>query len=461
MTTENKTVTQMEKALLSSMFAMPEQYSIVGSIVDEDMFYSSKHKIFFKALKTLILDDEPVDMNTIKYQLDKLDGSFLMSDIISFVDEMPVGHVAEYYAKKVKDQAVRRNIDKILKEGLHHMQDPSQDTDVVIGDILSKVTNAIPVDKRTPSSIYPEITEVWEEYLDNEEKGHDSVIKTGYIDLDRAVSLTRGTHSIVGASPGDGKTSLGACILRHVSATGKRPLFFTLEQSRQVMMQILIAQEANICLSNFMTGQLSQEEKNQINNSAHKWANSNIGLIDGEWSANKIRLRIKNEIDENGLDIAFVDTLTLMEKPEHMSRDAKDHQIYNENCRLLQNIAKEFNIHIMTMTHLNRERYKRQGCVPILSDLREAGEQFASIVVFIYREFNVNPDPELENISELLVAKNRHGKVGKLALGWHGESTTFFNLAKPHDKPPGPQEKMWNDVDKEDGEQTVWGGGIQ
>ena len=456
---ESKTIKQMEIALLSSLVAMPEQFSIIGEILDESHFYSTKHQQFFTALKSLINNGEPVDYNTIKYELDKQGADFLFSDVVHMAGEMPTGHVAEYYAKKVKDSAVRRNIDRVLKQNISHVHDTSIETDVLIGDILSQVTNAIPINKRTPSSIYPAIAEVWEKYLDEEETGHDSVIKTGFYELDRALSLTRGTHTIVGASPGDGKTSLGACILRHVSATGKRPLFFTLEQSKEVMYQILIAQTAKICLTNLLTGQLTEEEKNKINGTAGEWSDGNIGVIDGEWSANEIRLRIKNEIDEHGLDIAFVDTLTLMKKPEHMSKDAKDHQIYNENCRLLQNIAKEFNIHVMTFTHLNRERFKRQGCVPILSDLREAGEQFASNVLFIYREYNINPDPELEHISELLIAKQRHGRIGKTVLGWHGESTTFYNIEKRRDAPPGPQEKMWNDV--VDNDKKVWGGGIQ
>jgi replicative DNA helicase len=340
-------------------------------------------------------------------------------------------------------------MDVLLADKRLAIQDKGVNILEIVGDILKETSAIVAFRKKQPASVYPEIVNVWEEYMDVLDGGEPQWITTGLLDLDRQVCLVNGTHTIIGASPAEGKTSLGVCILRWVSSQGKRCAFFTLEQTRKRILQKIISQEAKVSHKRYITGRLTESEKFKIMAATNKWSNANMCVIDGRWSVAEIRQRAIQEKAENGLDMIIVDLLGLLKRPLNLGKDAKDHISYNESSKQLQDLAAELDIPIITMAHLNREKYKRPGNKPILSDLREAGEQFADIVIFLHREFNITKDPDDENIIELLIAKNRDGTVGYVTLGWHGESTTFYNLSKTHDE---PEEKDMR---------IVLGGGIQ
>jgi replicative DNA helicase len=401
-----------------------------------------------------------MDALLIKREADRLGYHLSVSEITDIMNAMPVSGLANYYADLIKEQHIRRRIDAALKSAAPLVMNPEQDIVELIGTIQKEIAESIPVNKNKIASVMPEIVDVWEDYLEIDDGGEPNWITTGLIDLDRQVCLANGTHTIIGASPAEGKTSLGVCILRWVSSKGKRVGMFTLEQTRRRMLQKIISQESEVSHRRFRTGRLTEEEKQKVLRTTSKWANENMCILDGKWSVDEIRLRAMQEKAGNGLDLIILDLLGLLKRPATIPATAKEHQIFNENSKQLQDLAVELDIPIITLAHLNRERYKRPGARPILSDLREAGEQYADNVIFIYREYKITQDPKYENLAELLIAKNRDGDVGKVELGWNGESTIFYNLDKHHDSPPGRQEIIWKEIADRD-MKIVLGGGIQ
>ncbi len=423
----------MERSLLGAILADPEQLYLVGNIITPSMFYTTKHQNLFRAICILHKENVPIDPLTLNYELKKMKTEMLPSEITMIAQEMPTGGAAEYYADMVKDEYTRRSIETILKTNLGAAQDINQNIKDIIGSIQKQLTDAVPANKKGMASVYPDIVDVWEQYLDYEESNTEAWVTTGYKSLDDKMFLVKGSHTIIGASPAEGKTSLGVCILRHVAKSGKRVLLFTLEQTRRRMLQKIISQEAGVSHSNMVKGRLSDDEKRRVQESIEMWTNPNMCVLDsrtGKWGAQEMRLRAIAEHSEFGLDLIIVDLLGLMKKPPDMARDAKEHLIFNKNSEMLQDLAGELEVPIITMAHLNRERFKRPGGRPILSDLREAGEQFADNVAFIFREFMLTQDPTKEHLAEIIIAKNRDGMTGSVELGWRGSSTVFYDMPK-------------------------------
>ena len=442
-----ETTNEMEMAVISSLVNNPGQYHIIGNIVSADTFYNTKHQYIYKAIELLINNNIPLETISIKNEVEKQGGKIQVTELHDIISHLPTGELAEYYAEQIRLDCARRRMKQVLLEKIPIIDDKQANVLDLAGDIQKEIADVVTFRKRQHASVYPDILDVWEEYIDVLDGGDPQWITTGLIDLDKQVCLVNGTHTIVGASPAEGKTSLGVCILRWVSTQGKRCAFFSLEQTRKRILQKIISQEAKVSHKRYITGRLTESEKAKVTFACNKWSNKDMCVIDGRWSVAEIRQRVIQEKAENGLDMLIVDLLGLLKRPLNIPRDAKDHIAYNESSKQLQDLAAELDIPIITMAHLNREKYKRPGNRPILSDLREAGEQFADIVMFIHREFNITKDPDDENVSELIIAKNRDGMVGYVKLGWHGESTTFHNLSRLDEEPRE--------------ERIVLGGGIQ
>lgn len=446
------------KALLGALMAYPDRIYTVGEIIDPDYFYSDGHKAVYRAIESLVSQGISVDHLAVKNEAKKFGVEVPVSKLVQLTDDMPSGENADYYARLVREEYTRRLLRSSLKDAIGEINDPAKDLNEVVGTIQQSLSQAKLSDPRRPASVYPEIAEVWENYLDANKQETLDWVTTGLIDVDKQACLAQGTHTIVGASPGEGKTSLGAQILRHNAKQGKRVLLFTLEQTRKRMLQKIISQEAGVVHRRFITGTLTDEEKQAISKTANEWANANMCVLDGRWGASEIRLRAIREQQENGLDCVIVDTLGLLKKPEELTGEIKERSVYDTNSKLLQDLAIELNVPVVTLAHLNRARFSRPGARPILSDIREAGEQYCDIAMFIYHEFFVTGESAMEGIAELIVAKNRDGPAGSIVVGWDGPTTTFYSIDTRYE---GPQEKQWREVESEDEKQRVLAGGIQ
>ncbi|MDO8559489.1 MAG: replicative DNA helicase, partial [bacterium] len=268
---------------------------------------------------------------------------------------------------------------------------------------------------------------------------------TGFRDLDsKLAGLQNSDLIILAARPSMGKTTLALDIARQVAVKGKIPVgIFSLEMSKEQVVDRLLCAEAGVNLWKMRTGMLSDQGENddftRIGHALGVLSEAPI-FIDDSASANimEIRTKARRLQSEHGLGLMVIDYLQLME-----GRGAENRvQEVSEISRSLKAIARELNIPVMALSQLSRSVEARETHVPRLADLRESGsiEQDADVVMFIYREAMYQRDlpPDRKNIAEVYIAKHRNGPTGKVSLFFDEQRVTFKTVEKQINDNAGP-----------------------
>lgn len=259
-------------------------------------------------------------------------------------------------------------------------------------------------------------------------------LPTGFDDFDKMTSgLQPSDLIIVAARPSMGKSSLVLNIAEHVAIAGKKSVaFFSLEMSKEQLVQRMLCSEAGIDASRLRIGQLQENEWPNLVMAADKLSEAKIMMDDTPgMTALEMRSKARRWKNENGLDLIIVDYLQLMQGSNRRSSDNRQQEM-SEISRSLKGLARELNVPVIALSQLSRSVESRTIKRPMLSDLRESGalEQDADIVCFIYRDDYYNPDTEQKNIAELIVAKHRNGPVGTVPLFFRKDITRFYDLSK-------------------------------
>jgi len=249
-------------------------------------------------------------------------------------------------------------------------------------------------------------------------------IPTGFGELDRLMTgLNRSDLILLAARPGMGKTSFALNIASHVAIKeGKTVAIFSLEMSREQLVERVMSGDALVPGPKMRTGELSHQEWVRLAASAKELAKAPI-LVDDTAAITvpemKARLRRVRDVG-----FVIIDYLQLMSSG---SRNENRVQVVSEITRSLKVMAKEMNVPVLVLSQLSRQPESRSDHRPMLSDLRESGsiEQDADLVLFLYRDAYYNRDTEDQNIAECIVAKNRHGETGVVKLIWDGAHTRF------------------------------------
>lgn len=265
-------------------------------------------------------------------------------------------------------------------------------------------------------------------------------LSTGLTDLDRAIAgLNRSDLILLAARPGMGKTSLALNILLHVGKkSGKTVVFFSLEMGREQLAMRLLSNESMIDNKKLVTGDLEPDDWGSIAVASSSLNQTTI-MIDDNPSVTVADMMAKcRRVDDLGL--VCIDYLQLMQSAgtgRSYSGENRQ-QVVSEISRGLKIMAKQLNVPVLCLSQLSRASEGRTDKRPMLSDLRESGaiEQDADIVLFIYRDDYYNPDSELRNQAELIIAKNRHGETGRVMVQWLPEFTMFSNLERNREEPP-------------------------
>ena len=259
-------------------------------------------------------------------------------------------------------------------------------------------------------------------------------LPTGFTDFDKMTSgLQPSDLIIVAARPSMGKSSLVLNIAEHVALTGgKSVAFFSLEMSKEQLVQRLLCSEAGIDASRLRIGQLQENEWPNLVSAADKLSSAKIMMDDTPgMTALEMRSKARRWKNENGLDLIIVDYLQLMQGSSKRASDNRQQEM-SDISRSLKGLARELNVPVIALSQLSRSVEQRTSKRPMLSDLRESGalEQDADIVCFIYRDDYYNPDTEQKNVAELIVAKHRNGPVGTVQLFFRKDITRFYDLSK-------------------------------
>lgn len=432
---------EAEKSLLGSLMLDKNAILKVVDFVRPQDFYRGIHQEIFQACQELFEKGEPIDLLSVasklkdKDKLEEIGGSAYLTELINSV---PTSSHILSYAKIVQKKGILRNLinagSEVAALGYNENEDPEVLLDKAEKRIFSiaqkGLSQSFVLVKETLADAF--------ERIDKLSKHKDGLrgLPTGFTDLDNILAGLQKSDLVVLASrPSMGKSALAMNILSYVAISQKIPVgIFSLEMSKDQLVDRLIADQAGIDLWRLRTGKLSAEgEDNDFSRIQQVLGTLSEApiYIDDTSTANILQMRAmaRRLQAERGLGLIVVDYLQLMEP---RNAEATMVQQMTEISRSLKSLARELNVPVLAISQLSRAVEQRSPQVPRLSDLRETGaiEQDADVVLFIYREDRYRPDTERKNIADIYIAKHRNGPVGKIELYFDESRVAFRNLEK-------------------------------
>jgi len=414
-------------------------FGIMSSLKETD-FYSETHRIIFEAMSKLFASNTPIDFVTVTELLEKtgnLDSVGGVDYLTTLTNVVPSASNFQHYVEIVKNNSVLRQLISAGQEIINKSYG-----DVNKEDVLSFAEENIfkigeKNDRGGMTHINIAVTNAisnFEELQKN--KGQIKGIPSGIYGLDKITNgFQKGALIIIAARPGCGKTSLAMNMINHAAVNcGKKCAIFSLEMSKEEIASRSICSLAYVDMGKALKGEMNEKEWKAILTSSKKLSDANIYIDEGfAKSPVDILSKCRKLKREKGLDILMIDYLQLMQGSKK-SQENRTQEI-TEITRNLKMAARELEIPIILLSQLSRQSETRKDHRPIISDLRESGsiEQDADMVLFIYRPDMYNDVPEAEKdsgIAEIIIAKNRSGKLDTIRTKWVGSITTFLNLEK-------------------------------
>ncbi|HGD1817396.1 TPA: replicative DNA helicase [Streptococcus agalactiae] len=429
---------QAEQSVLGSIFIKPEKMIEVAEYLKPNDFYRPAHKILFKAMVSLADRGEAIDIVTIKSTLESTDELGVVggiSYIAEIVNAVPTSSHAEHYAKIVAKKAQLRSIIDNLSDSIGNAYDEDMDID----EIIAKAERSlIEVSQASNKSSFRPIHDVLlENHSKIEERSNNTSqitgIETGFYDFDKLIT---GLHEdqliVLAARPAMGKTALALNIAQNVATkSNKAVAVFSLEMGAESLVERMLSAEGTIINHHIRTGNLTVNEWQRLIYAQGQLAEAPIFIDDTAGvKITDIRARARRLSQEtDGLGLIVIDYLQLIQG----SRSDNRQQEVSEISRQLKIIAKELKVPVIALSQLSRGVEQRNDKRPIMSDLRESGsiEQDADIVAFLYRDayYQDKKEGQPENdITELIIRKNRHGNLGTVKLYFHKEYTKFSSV---------------------------------
>ena len=437
---------EAEQALLGAIIVSPDAFDKIGGIITADDFYVAEHQHIYTALIKMYNQNKTIDVVTLVNMLVEMgdrDEAGGVQYITLLAESVPSATNVKDYAKIVKDKSTLRRLIRVCDE---INEDAYSETDVrtVIDSAEQKIFD---ISHNNDTKEFRHIRDVLQNvYRDlenlSETKGAVTGAKTGFSGLDKVlVQMGKGDLVIVGARPGMGKTSFALNIATNVAkATKKAVAIFSLEMSGEQLVTRIISSEAMVDSHTLRTGQLANEDWDNIADVISSLSGCDIYIDDtSAITTTEMKSKLRRL---NNLGLVVIDYIGLMQTTSNSDNRA---QQVGEISRNLKIMAKDFGIPIICCAQLNRGTESRpgQGKRPTLADLRDSGsiEQDADIVLFLYRDeyykdisgAEASPeDADTANTAEVIVAKNRHGSVGNVKMGWIGQFTKFRTLEDGH-----------------------------
>ena len=433
---------EAEQALLGAIIVSPDAFDKIGGMITTEDFYVAEHQHIYSALLKMYSQNKTIDVVTLVNTLVEMgdrDEAGGIQYITLLAESVPSATNVKDYAKIVKDKALLRRLIKVCDE---INEDAYNETDVrkVIDSAEQKIFE---LSHNSTTKEFRHIRDVLQiVYRDlerlSETKGAIQGTKTGFSGLDQVlVEMGKGDLIIVGARPGMGKTSFALNIATNVAkSTRKAVAIFSLEMSGEQLVTRVLSSEAMIDSHTLRTGQLANEDWDNLADVISTLSGCDI-YIDDTSAINTTEMRSKLR-RVNNLGLVVIDYIGLMQTTSTSENRA---QQVGEISRNLKIMAKDFGVPIICCAQLNRGTESRPGAGkrPTLADLRDSGsiEQDADIVLFLYRDeyykniSGTEADPEAAdtaNTAEIIVAKNRHGSVDNIKMGWIGQFTKFRTL---------------------------------
>ncbi|MFH0890562.1 MAG: replicative DNA helicase, partial [Candidatus Liptonbacteria bacterium] len=431
---------EAEQSVLGGLLIDKNSIHKVADVLAPGDFYSPAHEKIYETILELHEKHQPVDVITLtnrlkeKQLLQNVGGAGYIADLTNKITT--ASHI-DHFARIVKEKRVLRDLIRAAAEITEGALAPAQEFEELLDDIEHKILTIS--QSSLPQNFIPVREELKQAYERierlHEHKGALRGVPTGFSRMDDLLSgLQKSDLVVLGARPSLGKTSLALDMARHAAIKANVPVgIFSMEMSREQVIDRLIAAEANIPLWKLRTGKLNNEGDFQRIQHALDVLSAAPIYIDDAPSPNILQMRsMSRRLQiEHGLGLLVVDYLQLI-APRRNS-DNLVAQV-TEISRGLKGLARELNVPVLALSQLSRAVDQRDSKRPQLHDLRESGsiEQDADIVMFIYRKDRdkIDVPPEEQNVAEIIIAKHRNGPLGTVSLRFDTEAVSFRAIDK-------------------------------
>jgi len=431
-----------EQALLGALILDSEKIGDITAVVSSEDFYIDKHAQIFSALVQLSTENRGIDVVTLLTLLVK-NGVYTEESGSAYIrqlaENVPSLSNLFDYATIIHEKALLRSLIHASEEIMQSAYDQADDTRTIIDRAEQKIFS---LTQGVVKQDFTKINEIIQQFyveLKTLASGEENTgtIHTYYSDIDRLlVGMNPGDFILIGARPGMGKTSFALNIAAEVAKRrkDKAVAIFSLEMSKTQLASRLLSSEGRIESRKLRDGQLEDEDYSKLAAAAVALSETNI-YIDDSSNVTTVEMRSKLRRIKN-LGLVIIDYLQLMHADKKIENRVLEVAEITRNLKIM---AKELGCPIIACSQLARISQDRKDKRPQLTDLRDSGaiEQDADVVMFLHREYYYNTqNTDIQNMAECIIAKNRHGAVDHVNLGWDGQYTRFSTLEKRYDAIP-------------------------
>ena len=428
---------EAEQSVIGSMIMDRDAIMTASEVITSEDFYQSQYGVLFDAMLELYNEGKPVDLVTLQERLREKDVQPEISSlefVRDLLDAVPTSANVRHYATIVQEKSMLRKLIKVNEDIANTCYLAREKTEDILEETEKKIFDLLQY--RSTGDFVP-IKQVVLNALDKIEKasknkGTVTGIPTGFIDLDYKTSGFQPSDLIlIAARPSMGKTAFVLNVAQHMAfKEGKTVAIFSLEMSKEQLVNRLFSLESKVDSQALRTGNLTDEDWAKLIEGAAVVGKSNLIIDDTPGiSIAELRSKCRKFKLEHDLGIIIIDYLQLMSGGKHS--ESRQQEI-SEISRSLKAVARELNVPVVALSQLSRAVEQRPEHRPMLSDLRESGaiEQDADVVMFLYRDDYYNKDTDKKNIAEVIIAKQRNGPIGTVELVWLPNYTKFANMKK-------------------------------
>ncbi|MBI4116038.1 MAG: replicative DNA helicase [Candidatus Omnitrophica bacterium] len=397
-------------------------------------FYDDHHQKIFIAIQSLFEKNRAVDIVTVAEelrktkQLEEVGGASYLTQLTASV---PTAVNVEHYAQIVKEKALLRSLISATNQILHQ----SYESDSEVSELVDRAEQLIfEISQHQYEGQFVSLKDVIRASIETidqlyQRKEHVTGLATGFKEFDtKTAGLQPSELIVVAGRPSMGKSAFVSSICENVAIELKKPIaFFSLEMSKEQLVQRMLCSHARVDAQKVRTGYLSHQDWPKLTAAAGKLSEAPIFIDDSpSLTALEIRAKARRLKSQFGVELVVVDYMQLM---QGFGRSENRQQEISEISRSLKALARELRVPVIAVSQLSRAVESRTGNRPQLSDLRESGaiEQDADVVVFLFREEYYHPSDENRNKAEAIIAKQRNGPTGNIELVFLKEWTRFDN----------------------------------
>jgi replicative DNA helicase len=434
-----------EASLLGAILIDGDALVKIADTVRSTDFFDARHRRIYEAVMKLYEQRTPIDVLTLADQLknsgelDLVGGASYLTELTNFV---PTAAHVEQYADIVAQKSLRRRLIQASQDIVGLGFDESKLLQELIEEAEQRLFEVSEQHvKQSIVSLETVLAESFERLDElHKDKGKLRGIPSGYKDLDNVLAgFQRSDLIVLAARPSMGKTAFVLNLAHNVAIGSQLPvLMFSLEMSKEQLVDRMLARESGVDAWSLRTGNLSDSDFEKIGHAMGTLSEAQIYIDDTpSITVSDLRTKARREAHKHQLGLIIVDYLQLMSGGGRFGSEGNRVQEISEISRGLKGIARELNLPIIALSQLSRSVESRNPQIPQLADLRESGsiEQDADVVAFLYREEYYNPESDRKNIMDVLIKKHRNGPTQNLELYFDREKQRISSLDTKHATP--------------------------